>query len=352
MKHLMRKYDETLYQSGLLDFYFKGLNMGILDIETTGLNPSRNKFILGGLYNCGEKTMHQFLAESRKEEPAALAAYLEELSKVDLVVTYNGKHFDMPFLEKRRAAFANTLAYASHADPTAASAPAAESLSHDLAHAKLPYNLDLYLVVQGHSPIRKFVPNLKQKTVEDYMGLWQNREDEISGAESVTLYNTYEKTKDPQLEHKILLHNSDDVLQLTRLLRVVSKCDFHKAMFHLGFPAGPLIVKNIRLDHKELLVTGLQQGTSLDYRSFAWEDAPVETHFESKTGSFTLRLPLLQDSGMRIADLDALGMDEKDFRQYPTYSSGFLALETPDGKNYMEINHFIKAFIHIFMNSL
>ena len=50
------------------------------------------------------------------------------------------------------------------------------------------------------------------------MGLWQSRDDEISGAESVELYNTYEKIQDPALGEKILLHNSDDILQLSRLL--------------------------------------------------------------------------------------------------------------------------------------
>ena len=95
------------------------------------------------------------------------------------------------------------------------------------ASAALPYNLDLYLVLNGHSPIKRFVPNLKQKTVENYMGLWQSRDDEISGAESVELYNVYEKNHDPALGEKILLHNSDDILQLSRLLPVIGKSDFH-----------------------------------------------------------------------------------------------------------------------------
>ena len=51
-------------------------------------------------------------------------------------------------------------------------------------------------MLNGHSPIKRFVPNLKQKTVENYMGLWQSRDDEISGAESVELYNVYEKNHD------------------------------------------------------------------------------------------------------------------------------------------------------------
>ena len=45
--------------------------------------------------------MHQFFAETRGEEEEALEGYLDVLSRLDLVVTYNGRHFDLPFLEKR-----------------------------------------------------------------------------------------------------------------------------------------------------------------------------------------------------------------------------------------------------------
>lgn len=61
------------------------------------------------------------------------------------------------------------------------------------------------------------------------MGLWQSRDDEISGAESVELYNVYEKNHDPALGEKILLHNSDDILQLSRLLPVIGKSDFSQS---------------------------------------------------------------------------------------------------------------------------
>ena len=168
MKHITLKTEEKLYQSRTLDFYFKGMRIGVLDIETTGLNPAVNHFILGGLYSVPEGTLHQFFAETRAEEEEALSGYLDILQDLDLVITYNGRHFDLPFVEKRWRRYSG-------------------------ASAALPYNLDLYLVLNGHSPIKRFVPNLKQKTVENYMGLWQSRDDEISGAESVELYNVYEK---------------------------------------------------------------------------------------------------------------------------------------------------------------
>ena len=62
MKHLTMKYEGPLYTSSLLDFYFSGMRIGVLDIETTGLNPARNKFILGGLLDLQTMTIHQYFA--------------------------------------------------------------------------------------------------------------------------------------------------------------------------------------------------------------------------------------------------------------------------------------------------
>lgn len=327
MKHLVEHIDEKIYKSNILDFYFEGLKTGVLDIETTGLNPSKNKFILGGLYSFPDKKMHQFFAENRAEEGLALDAFYREISKLDMVITYNGKHFDMPFIEKRMEKFSE-------------------------GSNPLPYNLDLYLVLNGHSPIKKFVPNLKQKTVENYMGLWETRTDEISGGESVELYNKYEKTGDSQLESKILLHNSDDVIQLTRLLKVVGKSDFHRAMFHLGFPVGPLTVTKIAMHRNTLIVTGVQRKISLNYMGYFFEDYPVETNFDARNKAFTFKFPIIRDSGMAIADLDAAYLDRSEFEKYPDCSSGFLVLEKHSAMNYMETNHFIKRFIKVFLDSM
>jgi len=324
MKHLTIDFKETMYSSSILDFYFGGMTAGVLDIETTGLNPSRNKFILGGLYNKDEETVHQLFAEKRADEANALAAYLDEIYKMDMLITYNGKHFDMPFIEKRAAV-------------------------HGLDVKPMPYNLDLYLVLNGHSPVKRFVPNLKQKTIENYMGLWVNRKDEISGGESVELYDQYEKSGDPELEKVILLHNSDDIMQLTRLLKIVSKCDFHRAMYHLGFPAGPLNITKIRVERDHLFIQGIQRKISMDYMGYFWNNQPVESRFISADNTFFFKLPIIRQSGLVIADLDALGLDTEDFGKYPSYNSGFLVLEQESQRNHMEINHLIRDFIRLFI---
>ena len=326
MKHLTMQCTDSVYKSSLLDFYFRGMRAGVLDIETTGLNPARNKFILGGLLDLQSMTLHQFFAEKRSEEREALADFASEISKLDMIITYNGRHFDMPFVNKRLGSFSRG--------------------------GCTPYNLDLYLILNGHSPVKKFVPNLKQKTVENYMGLWQTRTDEISGADSIELYDLYEKNGDDMLCRKILLHNSDDVLQLCRLLKVISKTNFHKAMFHLGFPVCGVTVEKITISGSFMTVSGIQRTAPFDYTGFEFGRCRAEIHFSRKDRAFCMKFPVIRDSGLVIADLDAAGLNRDDFRIYPAYSSGFVVLEDHDRRNYMEINQFIRDFIKSFIRNL
>lgn len=327
MKHIIKHIDETIYTSPLLDFYFEGMTVGSLDIETTGLSATRNKFVLGGLYNFKTQEFHQFFAENRDEEGQALSEYIDELAKLDVVVTYNGKHFDIPFIEARyRHLFGMDIP------------------------VKMPYNFDIYLLLNGHSPVKHFVPNLKQKTIENYLGLWDRRSDEISGAESVDMYNEYEKTGDPELERQILLHNSDDVMQLTRLLKIVSKCDLHKGMHKCGFPAGRLTITRAHIGKDTLIISGVNRGAPINYRCYELGNFPVNILFDGENRDFEIRLPIIREHGMAIIDLMAGDIDDAPFKAYPTCDSGFLAVETGSSPNYMELNHFIKVFLNNLSN--
>lgn len=334
MKHITEKWEQNIHESAIWDFYFQDLRIGVLDIETTGLNPARNKFVLGCLYDVSERTLHQVLAQSRAEEPVALAEYMKVLEDIDVVVTYNGRHFDMPFFDRRLTANRSNL-----------------NLS--CGHV---YDLDLYLVLNGHSPIKKLVPNMKQKTIENYMGLWDTRADEISGAESVELFNHYEATGDPAAEAKILLHNNDDVRQLTRLTKAVTKSDFHKAMAKLGFPVKCgdtlLTVCKSRTEGESLVVTGIQNKSPINYVGFEVDGWPASCRFEKGRGkdpaSFELKVPVIRQNGLAVVDLQEAGLEKEGctgFADYPGCGSGFLIIEDRDGLKYRETNHFIKAFI-------
>ena len=168
MKYVTKPFKEQIYSSSVLDFYFSDMKKGTLDIETTGLDPSKTNSYWADSVPSAANRCARFFAQSRTEERDAIERFIHEMSQLDMVITYNGRHFDIPFIEKRFTKFFD------------------EKLS-------MPYNLDLYLVLNGHSSHKKIRAEFKTKTVENYMGLWQSRTDEISGAESVELYNTYEK---------------------------------------------------------------------------------------------------------------------------------------------------------------
>lgn len=337
MKHIIEEWHQNICDSALWGFYFGGMRAGALDIETTGLDPSRNKFVLGGVYDGPSNQLHQVLAESRIEEAEVLAEYMDTLAELDVVITYNGRHFDIPFIDTRLKKH-----------------PEVSTLS-----CSFLYDLDLYQVLSGHSPIRRLVPNMRQKTVENYMGLWETRTDEISGAESVDLFNRYEATADPEAERKILLHNNDDVRQLTRLTKAITKSDFHKAMFRIGFPikCGPamLTVNNIRIRSDRLEYNGEQNRIPFRYMGFERKGWPVTSRFTGE--NFEIAVPIIRQRGITVVDLEAAGLTDIPapgpsgirFEDYPGCAGGFLVLEDADGIRYRETNHFIKEFTKQFM---
>lgn len=333
MEHITDQITAQLYTSRAFRIYFEHMKLAVADIETTGLSPQSSRFVLGGLLipasspeapEDGTLQAHQFFAESLEEEQETLSSYLSALKKVDVLLTYNGQRFDLPFLKGRAG----------------------------VAAQELPFNLDLFLLVKNYSPIRKFLPNLKQKTVENYMGLWNSRKDEISGKESVELYYRYLARRNPAVKQKILLHNYDDIVQLYRLLPVLEKTDLHRAMYHMGFPIrsehpnlSNLSVEHILLSPAELTVSGRQGAKALSYRCFEWDGIPCFADFNREEKTFRLSVPLIRQAGLALVDLKALRMECGAFEKYPSCQEGFLILENQGEKHYLEINHFVKIFL-------
>lgn len=313
------------YNSRLLNFYMgnkKSKRIGVLDIETTGLSPINNHFILGGLliYNESGVIVKQYFAETLEEEKAALIAFLDDIKNLDIVITYNGKHFDLKFLKTRIKELDIKNNY------------------------YFPFNLDIYLFLNGHSTLRKLLPNLKQKTIENYMGLWSTRTDEISGAESVELYKEFLSSQNNKLRHLIMLHNSDDILQLSQLLPVLEKCDIHKGFFSLGFPIDTLYVSKISFDSKELKICG-QQRNPIAYSAYGLDDCPCFLEFDVFSEKFYVNLPIIRRAGLAIIDTKSFEKDFSALEKYETYNNGFLVLKQGNSINYMETNHFIKILM-------
>jgi uncharacterized protein YprB with RNaseH-like and TPR domain len=75
-----------------------------IDLETTGLSGGAGTvaFLVGcGFYDLGAFQVRQFLLTSYAAERALLTAVAELFDDADLIVSYNGKTFDLPVMETR-----------------------------------------------------------------------------------------------------------------------------------------------------------------------------------------------------------------------------------------------------------
>ena len=318
--------------------YFGGLSWATLDIETLGLNASRAPVILAGIVRPdrddtgsptpGTARAVQFFAErgagaGAHDERELLIALEEELEDVDVLVTFNGQTFDIPYLRERFR-------------------------ECGLPFPRRRYDLDIYRVLRDCSDIGRFLPNLRQKTVEDFAGLWEYRKDEISGRESISLYYDY-LTKDPadpereEAKRKILLHNRDDILQLYRLISILKKADMHKAVYRQGLPVREgehlFLVKVADLKKDSLLIEGIQARGAFDYVLYG-DETPT---YRLENGRFHITVPLTCYEGLVLADLTKISpapdVPEDMIRQ------GYLILQENDEIHYDHINRLTTALL-------
>lgn len=319
-----RTADIEKFESNIFDMYFGGMSFATFDIESTGLSPKYCELILSGFckYDGGLCTSTQIFAESLDDEAEVLERTLSYMSNLDFVVTYNGARFDIPFLEERLK-------------------------KHGVTSYSLPFNFDLLPAIRKFSDIKSFTPNLRQKTVEAFMGLWTDRTDEIDGGQSVEMYYDYLVSRREELKEKILLHNHDDVLQLYRLMAVTKRIDMHGALAYYGFPVktplGLFTAKSVKLSRNNIEVQGLQpKGEARAYVNPGRGE--MKREFRSD-GSFKLAIPILKNEGLLLADLRQLEMDEEPFADLPTYGSGYLIVKNENDNNQMEINLLVKKII-------
>ncbi len=311
------------YSSEIFDACFSNTRIGFFDIETTGLSPDRCKLILAGLayYEGDNLIAKQIFADDPSEEPEVITAVLNELKDFDMIVTYNGKRFDIPFLLKR----------------------AQKNRIH--LNEALPYNLDLYPAVRSFSPLKAMLPDLKQKTVESFAGLAQTRTDEISGADSVELYYYYAGTKDKKIRDVILLHNRDDITQLSKLLKILDKCDLNRYIYANGMPAGRLIIDRITAGRQYLEIAGTQRNAPADFLSYDDFCSGYKVWFRAKDASFIIKVPVIQNSLLRLIDLRNMNIDCSDLSVYPNVEEDYLIVSVGENINYREVNIFSRIVV-------
>ncbi|MBW3015814.1 ribonuclease H-like domain-containing protein [Candidatus Woesearchaeota archaeon] len=155
---------------------YKEFKPCFLDIETTGLSRHYDDITVIGLYNGRESKF--FVKDDNMHE------FAPELNKYPLVVTYNGKCFDLPFIQ--------------HKFP---------SLNLNKFHIDLRFEM------------KKIGFSGGLKSIERQLGL--NRDSslkDIDGFEAVRLWYRYKRRGDDEALRLLLKYNQADIENLKTLM--------------------------------------------------------------------------------------------------------------------------------------
>ena len=329
MKTFTCDYRMNHINSPIFGEYYDGLKSCVLDIEATGLDPSRCKVILMGLLtetDSGVKVT-QFLADNHYEEHLVLQATLDFLrvEGIDYLITFNGLRYDIPFI--------NTRLDANFMD---------DNLSM--------YDFDLYRFLRKCSNLPNHLESLSQASCENYFGIAGNRQDTITGRESVALFDEYSINGNSTIEKIILTHNREDVLQLYQLMQLASHneyqdildTDFHSAIAKYGFPVAssddgntgsenPTIYYSARpvlsKSAKQLKITGDQLSTPVSAVYFQDIDNSVTAQFNKTTATYEIIIPVASHGNDYYVDLSPINMSDL-FSDLPEYVNGYLILNS------------------------
>lgn len=160
-----------------------------LDTETTGLGGSM-VFMLGVMTIArGSIRVVQVFARDYSEEPALLELWRDMLRRAGMLVSFNGKSFDLPVLRDRLAL-------------------------HGLEAPEEPLHLDL--LHHARRRWRGILPDCTLQTLE-WKVCGRRRAGDIPGAEIPGVYHHYVRTKDPEDILTVFHHNALDLITMAEL---------------------------------------------------------------------------------------------------------------------------------------
>jgi len=161
-----------------------------LDLETCGL-WNAPLFLVGTLvWREGALCVRQFFARGYDEEAALLALWEQTVRDKRLLLSFNGKSFDVPFLRSR-------------------------ALFHGFPPLPEPPHLDL--LHESRRVWRNRVPNHQLQTLERFLCA-RTREDDIASRDIPQAYDRYVRTGDTAPIARILRHNALDLFTVAELL--------------------------------------------------------------------------------------------------------------------------------------
>ena len=161
----------------------------VADLETAGLG-SAPLFLIGAMtWTEGGWEVQQYLARDYSEEAAAIALFAEHNQARGLLITFNGKSFDLPMIRTRAAANGVPLAWD-------------------------PVHLDLLHV--SRRVWRGALPDCRLQTLETFV-CQRPRHDDIPSHLIPEAYHEYVRTQNAAQIVEVLRHNVLDLVTLADL---------------------------------------------------------------------------------------------------------------------------------------
>lgn len=161
-----------------------------LDIETTGLREDPAAHLVSGCIGLSRKDPVEFWVDEPGQEKPVLEQISDLLKEMEVVVTWNGDRFDIPFLNER---------FRKH---------------HIPFQIRPAQSLDLYRIAEKMRAAG-IIPSAALQVVERFYGIV--RPDQLSGKHVPARYAEWLATKNPAIKEEILQHNREDVLFLLML---------------------------------------------------------------------------------------------------------------------------------------
>ncbi len=178
--------------------FFKPEEIIFIDIETLGLYYIHPVFLVGMLsFKDGQGEVHQLLARNPIEEKALLLETINRIKQAAIIVSFNGRSFDVPYLKGRmRFQGINDEFDAFHFD----------------------------LLRQTRKNYRSQLPNCRLLTIERYL-FNQERIDDLPGSQVAEYYQRYLDMEDRGYLNPILEHNACDLLTMAKLLGLITRVE-------------------------------------------------------------------------------------------------------------------------------
>ncbi len=172
---------------------------GFVDIETTGLSGGAGTlgFLIGlGTFEKGGFHLRQYFLRDPEEEAAILQLLRTDLKKVEGLVTFNGRLFDLPVLESRY-----TIAVRDR--------------------WRLSSRPHLDLLYPSRRLWSKTLSNCRLGTLERHVLEVERTEEDVPGELIPGMYLDYLRTGDASDMTRVIYHNAIDILSLVGLSSAV-----------------------------------------------------------------------------------------------------------------------------------